>query len=87
MRAEKHPSKMEYWSMIDDKLLLPILVGVEHNGDEVMGVMINNPNPNERGIVKNVRTITGVELLAVLKAVEESKSKVRDRKPFLTHIS
>ena len=72
MRLEKQSAKMEYWKVIDDHWSIPVLIGIEHDGKEVQAIMVNNPNG------KGFRTLGGAELLAVMKAIDELKVKVKD---------
>lgn len=74
MRLEKAAARMEYWKVIDDHWQLPILVGIEHDGEEVHAIMVNNNNPGCKGY----RTLGGAELLAVLKAIEDARVKIKD---------
>lgn len=73
MRVEKLPSKMEYWHLLDDRWKVPAMIGIEHADGEVHGVMFNNPNDP-----KGVRILTGIELLGILKCIEQSEAKIKD---------
>lgn len=82
MRVEKLPSKMEYWHLLDDKWEVPATIGIEHQNGEVHGVLINNPN-NPKGI----RSLSGVELLGILKCIEQCDGKIRAYDLGLIYIS
>lgn len=83
MRVEKKPSVLEYWEIFDDNWPSTVIVGIEHREEEVYGVMINNKNSPEKGI----RSLSGAELLAILKVVDASRCKVKDINIKMLYIS
>lgn len=58
------------------------MIGIEHEEGEVRGVLLNNPN-NPKGI----RTLTGIELLGILKCIEQGDAKIKDYDVKLAFIS
>jgi len=60
---KKLDSTMDYWNIKLTPYLEPLLIGIEHKGDEVHGVLLRNPAKNTSV------SISGAELKAIMMAI------------------